>query len=105
MRSVMFCNNAASIASFTWTLDADAILHHAIATFSNLIITSDPSLTVALWQTPTELINYPKDILVIQVGTSVTPDFKIPLQKGSRLFVQFSAAKGSVVIYIEDVLS
>jgi hypothetical protein len=105
VRTILFQNNVASIAQFTWVVDSDVVLVLAVSTGS-VLISSDPMLTQALYTTPTELISIGKDIIVTPCwSSSLTspPQLNIPLSKDSRLFVNFTASKGSCVLFVEDV--
>jgi hypothetical protein len=105
MRTVLFMNNATAIALFSWTVPNDIVIRGVAGSNGNMHITTDPALTVALYQTPTELISVPKDVLIVVAGTQTpSPVMNIPVSAGKTLFAHFSASKGSMVLFIDDVL-
>jgi len=101
VRTVLFTNTAASIAQLTWTVPNDVIVHWVQTNLTNVVLSNDPSITVALYLAPTESV-VGKDVLVF---SNFNQELNLPIQGGSKIFVNFTAAKGSIILFIEDVIS
>ena len=103
MWTVLFQNNAASVGLFSWVAPSDCVIRAVQGSNGNMHVTNDPALTVALFQTPTELITVGKDLLILLAGTTtVSHDLNVPIQGGRTLFVHFSASKGSLVLFLDS---
>jgi hypothetical protein len=102
VRTILFSNNVAAATTLTWSVTTDCVLKYVIGTTSISLLTTDPSLTSAIWNTPTELISTGKDVVAIPFQTSNSAQLNIPFKKGSQVFLQLSAVKQNVVLLVED---
>jgi hypothetical protein len=102
LRTILFQNNSAAITQFVWTVERDLTLVSVNATSGNGVVTTDPSLTFALFGTPTELISTGKDIFVISLYSGIPFHLAFPFKEGTKVYLNLGATKMSIVLTVED---
>lgn len=99
-RVIRFTNSAASIGQLSWTPDQDVVATGFWVRGMSAVLSLDPSMTVALLTAPsaTQVV----ERIEIDASQEFTP-FRIPLSAGEKVFVAFTAAKGTAYLYCENV--
>jgi hypothetical protein len=104
MRVLAFTFTVAN-ATRAWTVDEDCILRAAQCSSGNAVISDDPSLTVALFQTPAaagtrfDIISYLSSGSA--VGAFPPSQLNLPLSKDKTIFIANSSATAVVMLFLE----
>lgn len=107
MKCIVFTNNAASVLQVSWVAEKDCVLVEAISSVGaqvggQTVLSSDPSMSAALFTSPSEQIIWGKDQFLVPLTSTFAVQLNIPIAKGSVSYLAFSAAKQTAVLYIEE---